>query len=241
MIRSIVGKVMWVGRATVFLVGLAVILAVVFGVASMAFAGNGDPWRLGRGNVATAITALGGTSGVNGPMVRLTNNNGGTDDTALDLKVQSGEAPMTVNSTAKVANLNSDQLDGVDSTGFIQGKGNIYHSRVSQPLNNFLAQILDVPGFGDLIADCRTSPDGYFLSWRNWSNPTHDVWWFNKDGVGYTTLSAGNAVTLAPFTKDNYVVVMQAGTAGRTATITVTGRWTSNGCEYSAQAVTQID
>jgi hypothetical protein len=114
--RSSVNKVMWVGRATVFLVGLSVILAVVLGVATMAFAANGDPWRLGRNNVATAITALGGTSGVDGSMVRLTNNNGATNDTALNLNVQSGEPPMTVNSSTKVTNLNADQLDGKDSS-----------------------------------------------------------------------------------------------------------------------------
>ena len=119
MVRSAARKVMWVGRATVFMVGLSVILALLFGVASVAFAGNGDAWRLGRNNVATAITALGGAVGVNGPMVRLTNNNAGTDDTALNLNVQSGEAPMTVNSLAGTAtNLSADKLDGIDSGQF---------------------------------------------------------------------------------------------------------------------------
>ena len=112
MFRIAVGKVMWVGRATVFLVGLAVILALLFGVASVAFAGNGDAWRLGRINVATSITKLGGEAGVNGPMLRLINNDAGPDDTALELQVQPGEAPMRVNSSAKVANLNADQVDG---------------------------------------------------------------------------------------------------------------------------------
>jgi hypothetical protein len=84
----------------------------------MAFAANGDAWRLGRNNAATAITRLGGIAGVDGPMLSLTNNNAATNDTALDLKVQSGEPPMTVNSSAKVANLNSDQLDGKDSGQF---------------------------------------------------------------------------------------------------------------------------
>jgi hypothetical protein len=116
MLRSAISKVMWVGRATVFMVGLAVILAVVLGVATMAFAANGDPWRLGRNNVATAITSLGGSSGVDGPMVRLTNNNGGTNDTALSLNVQSGEAPLTVNSSQQVANLNADRLDNRDAS-----------------------------------------------------------------------------------------------------------------------------
>jgi len=112
MIRSAASKVMWVGRATVFMVGLSVILALMFGAASAALGANGNPWILGQGNVATAITALGGAEGVNGPMVRITNNDSGTDDAALALNVQSREAPMTVNSATKVANLNVDQLDG---------------------------------------------------------------------------------------------------------------------------------
>jgi hypothetical protein len=120
MVRSVVSKVMWVGRATVFLVGLAVILALVFGAASAALGANGQAWILGQPNVATAITSLGGTGGVDGPMVRLTNSDADANDTALDLRVQSGEAPMRVNSERRVANLNADQLDGVDSARFIR-------------------------------------------------------------------------------------------------------------------------
>jgi hypothetical protein len=42
MIRTAASKVMWVGRATVFLVGLSVILALVFGVATTAMGANGQ-------------------------------------------------------------------------------------------------------------------------------------------------------------------------------------------------------
>ena len=112
MLRSAASKVMWIGRATVFMVGLSVILAVVFGVASMALGANGNPLILGQGNVATAITSLGGPVGVDGPMLRITNNNPDTDDTALSLNVGRREAPMTVSSAAKVTNLNADRLDG---------------------------------------------------------------------------------------------------------------------------------
>jgi hypothetical protein len=114
MLRSTASKVMWVGRATVFMVGLAVILALVLGVASAAFGANGQAWILGQNNVATAITKLAGAAGVNGPMLQLINNNADANDTALDLRVQSGESPMTVNSATKVANLNADRLDGKD-------------------------------------------------------------------------------------------------------------------------------
>jgi hypothetical protein len=118
MIRSAASKVMWVGRATVFMVGLAVILALVFGLASAAFGANGQAWILGQGNVATAITRLAGPEGVQGAMLQVVNNNAGTDDTALNLSVQSGEAPMRVNSGVKVANLNADRIDDLNSSDF---------------------------------------------------------------------------------------------------------------------------
>jgi hypothetical protein len=120
MIKGAASKVMWVGRATVFLVGLAVILALVLGVVTAAFGANGQAWILGKGNSATAITKLAGAAGVNGPMVQLTNNNAGADDTALALKVQNGEPPMRVNSTTQVANLNADQLDGQSASSFVR-------------------------------------------------------------------------------------------------------------------------
>ena len=118
MVRSALSKIAWVGRTASMVFGLALVLALLFGVASMALGANGNPWILGKTNVATAITVLGGRLGVDGPMVRLTNNNGGTNDTALHLQVQSGEPPMRVDSPTKVSNLNSDQLDGKDQRAF---------------------------------------------------------------------------------------------------------------------------
>jgi hypothetical protein len=102
MLRSTVGKVMWVGRATVFLVGLAVILALLFGVASTALGTNGKPFLLGKKNTASKVSKL-IKSGV-GP--------------ALQLGVDSGP-PLGVNSSEKVANLNADQVDGKSATNFV--------------------------------------------------------------------------------------------------------------------------
>ena len=45
-------------------------------------------------------------------MLEVQNNNTGTDDTALSLKLQPGGPPMTVNSTAHVPLLNADLVDG---------------------------------------------------------------------------------------------------------------------------------
>jgi hypothetical protein len=116
MLRSVASKVAWVGRTASMVFGLALVLALIIGVASMALAANGNPLRLGQNNVATLLTKL--TGNVNGSAMQVVNNNAGTNDTALDLSVQSGEAPMKVNSRAKVANLNADRLDGKDFASF---------------------------------------------------------------------------------------------------------------------------
>ncbi len=97
MVRSAVSKVMWVGKATVFLVGLSVILALVFGVASRALGADGDFFKVGKSNLAASVSKL-IKSGA-GP--------------ALRLEVDSGP-PLSVNSGAKVINLHADKLDGRD-------------------------------------------------------------------------------------------------------------------------------
>lgn len=101
MIRSVATKVMWVGRATVFVAGLAVILAVIFSMASIAFARDGQSFILGERNVAQSVSTL--VKQGAGP--------------ALDLQVGSG-APLSVNSANKVDNLNADQVDGKDQSAF---------------------------------------------------------------------------------------------------------------------------
>lgn len=60
MLRSAASKVMWFGRATVFLVGLAVILALVIGLASTALAGTGvgATFNLGQTNTVDRVSTL---------------------------------------------------------------------------------------------------------------------------------------------------------------------------------------
>ena len=106
MIRSAVSKVMWVGRATVFLVGLAVILAMVLGVASMAFARDGQSFILGARNAASSVSTL--VKQGAGP--------------ALSLEVGSG-APLKVNSTTRVAKLNADRVDNMEASELAPPRG----------------------------------------------------------------------------------------------------------------------
>jgi len=114
MLRSVASKVAWVGRTASMVFGLALVLALIIGVASMALAANGDPLRLGQNNVATLLTKL--TANVNGSAMQITNTNAGNNATALNLQVANNKPPMKVNSDRLVTNLNADSLDGADAT-----------------------------------------------------------------------------------------------------------------------------
>src|ERR671912_816271 len=116
MVRSALNKVVWMARATTVVVGVAIMLGLIFGVATSAFGANGGNFILGSlNNTATAITKLTGTVG-GGPALQVSNPSTATGSTALDLQVATGKAPMKVNSGTKVANLNSDKVDGLDAS-----------------------------------------------------------------------------------------------------------------------------
>ena len=200
--RSAVSKVMWVGRATVFLVGLAVILALVLGVASAAFGANGDAWRLGRNNVATAITKLGGQLGVNGPMVRITNNNANADDTALALQVQSGEPPMRVNSTTRVDSLNADLLDGQDASQFVPTNTNSFVRNSTYRTESALGPGIEQPD-GTFVQLVSCNPGDVLLSGgpANVSGMTDMVESFPNNAGGWSARVDKNGLT------DNHSVV----------------------------------
>jgi hypothetical protein len=97
---------------------LAVVGALTLLTATTAIAGSGvgGEFNLGKVNTVNAITKLVGS--VPGASLVIDNNSTDPAATALNLQVEPGKAPMKVNSQTKVANLNADALDGVDSTGF---------------------------------------------------------------------------------------------------------------------------
>ena len=117
MLRVTLSKAMWVGRGAAAVFGLALVLALVMGAATMALAVvPGDPFRLGQTNGIDQISTLVGNAAT--PMLRIDNGSTAAGATALDLRVEAGKPPMKVNSVTKVAKLNADTLDGEDSTGF---------------------------------------------------------------------------------------------------------------------------
>ena len=116
MLRSAASKVMWVGRTTVFLIGLAVILALIFGMVSRATAHSGSTglFHLNHNNPASALSTLTGT--LAGSVLRVSNNGAGP---ALSLQVGSSQAPLTVNASAgKATNLNADKRDDREASSF---------------------------------------------------------------------------------------------------------------------------
>jgi hypothetical protein len=72
------------------------------------------------GSTGTGAAVRGQTASAAGPGVLGVNTGGGP---ALQATVNAGVAPLKVNSSAKVANLNSDQLDGHDSTYYLPATG----------------------------------------------------------------------------------------------------------------------
>jgi hypothetical protein len=119
---------LWVGWIASALFGLALVVGLVFGAASMAFGANGGNFILGQNNAATALTRLAGNV-PGGPALQVINNKTDAGSRGLQVNVAQDKAPILVNSTAgKATNLNADKLDGKDSGEFVQNTGEMTFS-----------------------------------------------------------------------------------------------------------------
>lgn len=104
------------GKATL----LTVMVALTLATATPALAANGQPLIMGvTSNSATALTKL--TANIVNPTLQLVNTNTSPGATALSLVTSSSRPPMGVTSSVKVANLNADKVDGIDSTALLPG------------------------------------------------------------------------------------------------------------------------
>lgn len=111
----IFSAVMWTGKAATFCLGLAVALALAMAITTgVAEAAKSSSLKSGVQNAVRATTSMVGA--VAGPVLRLDNDGSGA---ALDLQVEPGNAPMSVNSDGRVTNLNADTLDGQDASAFM--------------------------------------------------------------------------------------------------------------------------
>jgi len=103
-------------------------VALFVALGGVGVAATGGNFTLGQSNTATTPTSLSAPV-AGGKALQVTNNDtSNAASTALGLNVANGHAPFTVNTGVKVLNLNSDKLDGLDSTGFLPKAGTAANS-----------------------------------------------------------------------------------------------------------------
>jgi hypothetical protein len=120
-----------------------------YGVAGRSNTGQGIGLygeALGGGNARGVAALSNGSAGT----ILATNTGGGPA-----LQLQSSGPPMSVDSSAKVANLNADKLDGLDSTDVVtgvygSGGGRVIAQRATGLISGVL---LVIPGMGNLSVD----------------------------------------------------------------------------------------
>ena len=124
MLKNVARKVAWVGRTASMVFGLALVMALVFGIAATAMGATGGNFILGKANGASAVSKL--TASVAGPALTLVNQSTQAPATALNISVASGKTPLRVNAAAgTAAGLSADELDGKDSGDFFPARGNL--------------------------------------------------------------------------------------------------------------------
>jgi hypothetical protein len=129
MLRSMASKVAWVGKTASMVFGLALVLALIFGVASVSLSATGGNFILGQSNSAGNQSSLvAGVVGATKSALLVRNSGAGA---ALNLKVGNQTStpeskttpPVKVDSQALVGNLNADELDGKSDKEFLPAGG----------------------------------------------------------------------------------------------------------------------
>jgi hypothetical protein len=211
----------------------AVLVAAIAVQPVLAGTGLGAVFNLGRTNTMNGATTLRGNAATR--ILQVTNTGTGP---ALALSTKSTVPPMTVSSSTKVAHLNSDLLDGIDSTGFIQGSGKLSRGRLTEPLNSGNSAILAVAGFGSIEASCGVSGvPNYRLFWRNSSGGAVDLW-YGEGSVTYVSPASGSGAYVAPIDQatDRVVRIVEGLPSGQMVRVTVAAHAGVGGCVFYAEA-----
>lgn len=166
---------------TSFAAGAVAVLVLGSGTA---YAATGGKFILGKSNYAGATSSL-------------TNKNG----TALALNSKSGTAPLKVNRTVKVANLNSDLLDGLDSSSF---------ARSAMKSGSFDAYAVGEDFDGDGIDDeywaQATCPAGTVLTGGGFNDFTATGYVYFNGPAGANSWAVGAIVDGSVDTPDSLLV-----------------------------------
>jgi hypothetical protein len=165
------------GKAVVLGLLLAATLALMVGtLAAPAEAKKAVPTlKKGVTNLVDKVTTVVGFV-ADDAVLRLDNDSSEGNATALDLQVEAGKAPMTVNSDTRVDNLNADKVDGLDSTELKgqQGEpgpqgpqgppGPATEPTVFTARNDGPVGIAEAVGAGKTLASLNLPPGSYVLN-----------------------------------------------------------------------------
>jgi hypothetical protein len=166
------------------------IFAVFLNFAGVAYAASGGTFFLGQTNTADQTTSLAG-SPPTGPALAVANTTSGQP--AASFTVNGKKPPFTVSSSGKVTRLNADKLDGVDSSGFVQGAARTGANRIAVTATEvdttYQQPIVTVAGFGTIDASCQRAQDGSVLTSLLYHNTSgndedvtlHDVFFFGDE------------------------------------------------------------
>jgi hypothetical protein len=190
---------------------------------------------LGGGNAHAVAGLANGTGGA----VVASNNGGGP---ALEL--HSAGVPMTVDSSTKVANLNADQLDGLDASQLVIGdqspgaaarRGRIFANRIAPAVDG--QRLLIIPGWGHLIVEHCDNSTGR-LEFDAQGTGNFDLMYSALYDTGPEEYSviASDALTLSRF-KGFVTMNIARDTWNSTKILTIWASWYSNGCRFQAQAL----
>lgn len=166
--------------------GIGAVFALVLG-GGTAYAATGGTFVLGKSNTASTPTSLTNSSGI-----------------ALSLNSKTGSAPLKVNHTTKVTNLNSDQLDGLDSTKFALTTG---QTNTIQAVSTAIDT--DNDGIEDTLMAFATCPSGTRLTGGGADDYTADgVLYVNApvDKTAWAAVSTADVSTADPADVDAYAI-----------------------------------
>lgn len=116
------------------------LLALFVSMGGVGYSATGGNFILGQSNDAANPTAL--SAPIDGPGLVVSNLSTGANSTALTLNTAAGHAPLKVQRTTKVTNLNADLLDDVNASALLQ-KG------VVQSVNVSSGAVVNVKNPGD--------------------------------------------------------------------------------------------
>jgi hypothetical protein len=122
---------------------------------------------------------------------------------AVNVKTGGSTPPFTVDSSQKVTNLNADSLDGIDSSGLIQGGGRVTGFSTNTNCCDTLAQFYaDPSGWLKLFYNCPGDPGAeHDLAVGNSASVDADLIVLNNSAApAYQRIAAG--ATSAPISVD---------------------------------------